>query len=90
MIMYYIDKAYNPELAGMKLQSQICYQEWLRLRNTDKKAAEAVRTGYAELTRKIEEMKMPFIPNGLTRYKQSSFLKCRLKNMACISGLSYP
>jgi len=59
-IMYYINRAYNPELVELKRQARMYYQKWLHLKDTDKNTAEAVYLEYMKLKCKIELMEIPF------------------------------
>ncbi len=59
-ILYYINRAYNPELVELKRQSRIYYQKWLNLKNTDKSTAEAVYLEYMKLKCRIAAMEIPF------------------------------
>jgi len=59
-IQYYLNRAYNPELAALKHLSNIYYQEWLSLKNKDLNAASAVLLEYTKLICRIEELEIPF------------------------------
>ena len=59
-IQYYLNRAYNPELAALKHLSNIYYQEWLSLKNKDLNAASAVLVKYTRLKCKIRELEIPF------------------------------
>ncbi|MEN3003342.1 hypothetical protein [Dehalobacterium formicoaceticum] len=59
-ILYYLDKAYNPELVELKRQSRVYYQKWLGLKDKDKSTANAVYLEYMKLKCKILEMEIPF------------------------------
>ena len=52
-IQYYLNRAYNPELAALKQLSNTYYQEWLILKNKDLSAASAVFIKYTRLKLKI-------------------------------------
>jgi len=59
-IIYYIKRAYNPELVELKQQARIYYQTWLRLKDIDNKTAQAAYFEYLDIKRKIELMQVPF------------------------------
>ena len=59
-ILYYLDRAYNPELVELKRQSRMYYQKWLGLKDKDKNTANAVFLEYMKLRYKILEMEIPF------------------------------
>lgn len=59
-ILYYLNQAYNPELAELKRQSRIYYQKWLSLKDTDKNTANAVYLEYLALKCKIDDIEIPF------------------------------
>jgi len=59
-ILYYINRAYNPELVELKHQARIYYQKWLSLKNTDKNTAEAVYIEYMKLKCKIQTIEISF------------------------------
>jgi hypothetical protein len=59
-ILYYLDKAYNPELVELKRQSRLYYQKWLGLKDKDKSTANVVYLEYMKLKFKILEMEIPF------------------------------
>jgi len=59
-ILFYINRAYNPELVELKRQSRIYYQKWLNLKNTDENTAKAVYLEYMKLKCRIEAMEIPF------------------------------
>ncbi len=59
-ILYYLNKAYNPELVELKRQSRIYYQKWLALKDKDKSTSNAVYLEYMKLKCKIIEMEIPF------------------------------
>jgi len=59
-ILYYFNRAYNPELVELKRQTRIYYKKWLRLKDTDQKKATAVYLKYLKLKRKVTVMEIPF------------------------------
>lgn len=59
-ILYYIKRAYNPELVELKRQARAYYQKWLCLKDTDKNTAEAVYLEYMKLKCKIKLEEIPF------------------------------
>lgn len=59
-ILYYLDRAYNPELVELKRQSRMYYQKWLGLKDKDKNTANVVFLEYMKLRYKILEMEIPF------------------------------
>ncbi len=59
-ILYYFNRAYNPELVELKRQTRMCYKKWLRLKDTDKKRANAVYLKYLKLKHKVAVMEVPF------------------------------
>lgn len=59
-ISYYLNRAYNPELTELKLQSRTYYQTWLHLKDIDNKTAQKAYFEYLYIKRKIEIMQIPF------------------------------
>lgn len=59
-IIFYIKRAYNPELVELKQLARIYYQAWLRLKDIDDNTAKEAYFEYLETKRKIDLMQMPF------------------------------
>jgi hypothetical protein len=59
-MLYYLNRAYNPELVELKRRTRLYYKKWLSLKNTDKVTSNAVYLKYLKLKRKVTAMKIPF------------------------------
>lgn len=59
-ILYYFNRAYNPELVELKRRTRLYYKKWLSLKHVDKVASNAAYLKYLKLKRKIAAMEMPF------------------------------
>jgi hypothetical protein len=59
-ILFYLDRAYNPELVELKRRARMYYQKWLGLKDKDKNTANTVYLEYLKLKYKITEMEIPF------------------------------
>ncbi len=59
-IMFFINRAYNPELVELKRQSRIYYQKWLLIKTVDPNTAKSVYLEYMKLKCRIDLMEIPF------------------------------
>lgn len=59
-ILYFINRAYNPELIELEGQFRVYYQKWLSIKDTNEKAANAIYLEYMALKFKIDGMDIPF------------------------------
>lgn len=59
-ILYYLNRAYNPELVELKRRTRLYYKKWLSLKYTDKRMSNAAYLKYLKLKRKVAARKMPF------------------------------
>ena len=58
-ILYFINRAYNPELVELESQFRVYYQKWLSLKDTDEKTANAIYLEYMALKFKIDARVIP-------------------------------
>lgn len=59
-ILYYLNRAYNPELVALKRRTRLYYKRWLSLKDVDKLTSNAVYLKYLKLKRKVTAMEIPF------------------------------
>ncbi len=59
-VLYFLKRAYDPELVALKRQTRLYYKKWLCLKGTDKATSNAVYLKYLKLKRKVAAMEIPF------------------------------
>ncbi len=59
-VLYYLKRAYDPELVALKRQTRLYYKKWLSLKDTDRATSNAGYLKYLKLKRKVAKMEMPF------------------------------
>ena len=59
-VLYYLKRAYDPELVALKRQTRLYYKKWLSLKDTDKATSNAAYLKYLKLKRRVAKMKIPF------------------------------
>lgn len=59
-IMEYLNKVYNLELIELKRESEVHYQKWLKLKDTDINEANIAYLQYMKVKTKINEIEIPF------------------------------
>jgi len=59
-ILYYLNRAYNPELVELKRRTRLYYKKWLSLKHTEKRMSKAAYLRYLKLKRKVAAMEIPF------------------------------
>lgn len=59
-IMYYLNEVYNLELIELKLEAEVHYQKWLKIKDADINAAKIAYLQYMKVKTKINEIEIPF------------------------------
>ena len=59
-VLYYLKRAYDPELVALKRQTRLYYKKWLSLKDTDKATSNAAYLKYLELKRRVDAIEIPF------------------------------